>query len=301
MAGGLGSVGLLARLGLFAIFLSVVSGEDAAAAAEGEAAAADKATEDAKGGKDKDLGDDLDLDDIDEEAEEPGAGGAPGANPQADLPESDFDLGMPPEDRKKRMKACHYLTLGFAQKQQEGLMEAIKSMPQVQSGQITREQAVNSIAMTWIVNCYHNIDAGGMAVAQNKGALTEQEEKEIFYQMSQKVKPSESQWKLISEVVEEDQAEAKRLEEEARKARKAAPRPRPRTSPTPSPSAKSSKSGGGTSVSFVLAAFAIIFGLAGLVVWRLRSLESDDDEEERSAKSRKKSLKAEKKLAKKRM
>merc|ERR1719487_1304189 len=86
--------------------------------------------------------DDLDLD---EDANGPQAGMP--RQPMGE-PVEDFDLGLPEEDRRKRMTACFSYTLGRVQARKEMIEQTVQDM--VQQNNMKHDQAMNALLFTWM-------------------------------------------------------------------------------------------------------------------------------------------------------
>jgi len=245
----------------------------------------------AKSGADPDF-DDLDDIDLDDEGEEQGMEQGQSEVPPETEKVDDFDLAIPGEDRKKRMKACFTHTMGRVQLRRQQLQETVQQMTMLRKNDMTAEQATNTLIFSWMMACYMNIDSSGIAQASQSRPLSEELEKNLFSQRTDRPQQvhqaSPKQWDLLKSV----------LEEEGKKA--------PRKDPGMGMAGEEpGRAAGQSQYLYVLAVFFIIFGLGALSVYRLMQNEKAGhrsvDATERSAKSRRKAEKEEKKIAKKRI
>jgi len=231
-------------------------------------------------GSDLDLDED-DLDDFEDESEDSAGRGAA---------MEDFDLEMPEEQRKTRMRACYAHTVHRAQTYQDQLQAAIQQMVEANSGQQrTQDQAANSVIFSWMITCYMNINDHGIKAAVAGTPLQPEVEQDIFSHHPEKRQQanqaSQRQWQLLELVLMEQQS--------AQQQRQGMD---PRTGPG-APGVAGSSMTGQSQMLYILVVFGIIFGVGAIVVLRLMRGESQD--RDKLTKSQKKADKAEKKLARK--
>jgi len=242
--------------------------------------------------------------DLDMEAEDAGSMGSmpyPGGAGGAAEAVEDFDLGMPEEDRRKRMKACLIHTTNRVQLRRDMLEQTIRDM--VEQHNMKQEQAINALLVTWQMSCYMNIRSGAVSEARRGGSMSEELEQELFSQRSdwQNVQQaSQRQWKLLESVLAEMQKEAGPAG--------LGSQPDARASPGAAGAAGAAGAGAARPAPdqsqwiYVLLVFGVFFGTGALVISRLRLLgKKEETERERSSKSQRKAEKAEKKLARKRI
>lgn len=248
--------------------------------------------------------DDLDLEDLEDESAAPGEGVGPDGSPV-----EDFDLGMPEEDRKKRMSACYVHTINRAQHRRTELQQTAEQVVKQHGGpEMTPDKAINSIVFSWMMSCYMNIDASGMKEAIVGKAPTQELEQELFApredRPQQVPQASRRQWSLLEQVLTEmtkEQAEQQKQQQQQQKSSSSSSgRTGAGGAPAPQPPAYT---GGGPLLSglsgqsqaiYVLVVFGVIFGVSILGVMRLMKSE----QEGRSSKNRK-AEKAEKKASRK--
>lgn len=245
--------------------------------------------------EDDDFDDDLsDLDLDDQEADGSAAGGgAPQGMGQAE-PVEDFDLGMPQEDRKKRMSACFGYTLGRLQSKQEEMTEMVKGI--MEHHKMKQDQAMNSLLMTWMMSCYMNVEEDAVKSASGKSLgtpmpLSEEEDSEMFAHQKQGApqtvqQASQAQWGLLESILKEHQL----------KNPQGAQGPRGQ----PQMAAPGSSMDSQTGMIYVLVVFGVLFGAGVIAVSKLTQMANGKDKD-RSGRSQKKKESAERKMAKKRM
>jgi hypothetical protein len=256
---------------------------------------------------DLDLDDDLDLED-----EEPGqaAGGQPQMGGAQGEPAEDFDLGMPEEDRKKRMGACFQYTVSRAQGKQELMQQTVQEMSQTHG--MTPEKAMNAMVFTWMMQCYMNIDESQVAEASRHApgtpvAIREELDQELFNQQQSQQKQnvqtaSPRQWKLLEAILTEHQA--KNPNPNAQSGAGARRNPRSQAPPRQAaPVREPSMFSGHNGIIFMVIVFGVIFGFSALAIGKLAQKQNskNGDRDYRSSKSMKKAEKEERKMAKKRM
>lgn len=253
-------------LGLVALSIAEENGAGGSAAADPD-------------GSDLDLDED-DFDDDDDESEDSSGGMGAGQGE----PVEDFDLDMPEDQRKLRMRSCLSHTMARAQAYQEQLQGAIAQM--VEQQQVSQEQAANSVIFSWMITCYMNIDDDGIKAATAATPLQPEQEEDVFSHHpergQQANQASQRQWQLLEAILMEQNAAS----EQQQRRQGVDPRMDPRAAGTPA---------GQSQMLYVLVVFGIIFGLGAIVVVRLMRSESQD----RDSKSQRKTDKAEKKLARK--
>jgi len=238
---------------------------------------------------------DLDLEDLDDDSAAP-----------AEEKVEDFDLGMPEEDRKKRMSACYIHMMNRVQHRRTELQQTVEQLMKEHGHRedFTQDKAVNSIAFSWMMSCYMNVDATGMREAILGKAASQELEQELFtpQQDRQQVPTaSQRQWELLQQVLadsEKDRQQQQKTQQQQQKSSSG----QSGGSTTPPPQ-QAGYMGGGPLLSglsgqsqaiYILVVFGAIFGAGILGVMRLMKSE----EEGRSSKN-KKAEKAEKKNSRK--
>jgi len=245
-------------------------------------------------GEDADDGD-LDLEDLEDSSAPEGEGQAV----------EDFDLGMPEEDRKKRMSACYTHMVNRVQHRRTELQQTVEQLMKDHGDKedFTQDKAINSIVFSWMMSCYMNIDATGMKEAITGKMPSQELEGELFNPKTgrqQVPQASQRQWQMLQQVLTESaESQAKQQRQSSSSAGRSS------SGSTTPPPQQPSYSGGGPLLSnlsgqsqaiYVLAVFGTIFGIAALGVMRL--MRSEQEGREKSAKN-KKADKAEKKASRK--
>jgi len=235
---------------------------------------------------------DLDLEDLEDDV-------ALGAG-EGEAEGEEFDLGMPPEDQLKRMQACYVHMMNRIQHRRDQLEAAIQELVQQRSGEVSNDQAANSIVVSWMMQCYMNIDGSSMKEAIHGKAPSPELEQQLFAPRSDQPKQaSQRQWKLLSDVVAEGQKEAlaneKRQQQQQQQQQQKSSTGRSGEAPAPQPPAYT---GGGPLLSglsgqsqaiYVLVVFGVIFGLGAIGVMRL--MRSEQESRNRLSKKQEKSEK----------
>jgi len=213
-----------------------------------------------------------------------------GAMPGMEPPPDDFDLTMPEEDRKKRMFACYIHLMNRLAHRRDQTEQIAKEVTE-QRPQVTREQAMNTVAVSWMMACYHNVDADGMKAAIPGKAPAPELEGRLFAPPARMQQGSERQWKLLEEVAQEAQQEAARdapYQQQQQQQRYSTPP----NADAPLPTASFGRQ---SQVIYVLVVFGTIFGLGAAFVMRLS--KSEKGARDKASKAEKKADKIDKKLS----
>lgn len=239
--------------------------------------------------------DDLDLDDLDDNGDT-----------SVEEPVEDFDLTLPPEDQKKRMRACMTHTMNHARARREQLDEVATQMAKGAGGAqkgMSKDQAINTLIFSWMMSCYMNIDSSTMQQATLGSILDEETETQLFAQRTDRAQQvhqaSQRQWKLLESVLMEQSETQKKEAKEAQQQQQQRQEQSGNLPPTGQPAPLGSSMSGSSQALYVFCVFGVIFGLGAIGVFRLSSSETSD--KDRSAKNLKKQQKAEAKLNKKKL
>lgn len=240
-----------------------------------------------------------DLDDLDDEELEQ----VPGENADGVALGEMADKDYSETERKERMQSCFLYAMRRTTKRREEMKTTVQEM-MVQHKEMSQEQALQTMIITWMMTCYMIIDQKTVAdktpFNKENFNLTDEEETRIFTPTSALVEQqvnsaSQRQWTLLREVMVEQtskhaefmkkgEEQVKKLQEEA----KALPN---------SASAEAAPKQFG--MMYVLCAFGVIFGLGVLAVKRLGGDKGSASTKEKSSKSLRKEEKAKRELARK--
>jgi hypothetical protein len=248
---------------------------------------------------------DLDLDGLDDLEDEfsddnngPASGGPPGMDPGMEQPVDDFDLTMPEEDRKKRMLACYVHMMNRLHHRKDQMEQIAKEVIE-QRPQMSREQALNTVAVSWMMACYHNVDADGMKQAIPGKAPAPELEQRLFAPPARMQQGSERQWRLLEEVAQEAQQQAARdapfqQQQQQKQQQQQQYSTPPRSDAGPLPTASFGRQ---SQVIYVLVVFGTIFGLGAAFVMRLSKKETGKGTKDKASKAEKKAHQVEQKLS----
>lgn len=244
-----------------------------------------------------------DLDDLDDEELET----APGENADGMAFGEEVDKDLNETQQKERMQACFLYAMRRVQKRREEMKKQVAEML-VEHTEMTQEQALQTMIITWMMTCYMIIDQKEVtdktAFTQQNVNLTDADEHRVFTPQTPLVEQqvnsaSQRQWTLLREVmVEQTKKHAEFMEkasEHAEKLKKQQEQAKSQSyiaSPEAPPPQK-------LGMTYVLCAFGGIFGLGILAVRSLGGDGGSASTKERSSKSLRKEEKAKRELARK--
>jgi len=241
-----------------------------------------------------------DLDDLDDEELEENAGETVDGVAHGELVDKDFTE----TERKERMQSCFLYAMRRVTKRREEMKQTVQEM-MVTHKEMSQEQALQTMIITWMMTCYMIIDQKSVADKTSFNSenfnLTDEEETKVFTPTSALVEQqvnsaSQRQWTLLREVMmEQTSKHAEFMKKAGEQMNKQKEEAKALGGGAVSGEAKPQQFG----MLYVLCAFGVIFGLGILAVKRLGGDQGSASAKEKSAKGLRKEEKAKRELAKK--